>query len=406
MLRKKPPGRLLSTTAHKVEREHRVISALYGYNQTLLKQQGGGGGDGDGGADRRTVPVPRPYVLCEDASVLGTPFYVMEFLDGRIIEDPYMASPAFTPAERNALWRAAVETLARLHAVDLRAAGLDTFGGGGGGKKASGSGGGKDKDKGNGSGNGNGGFYARQVHTWRRICEAQARATDADTGEAVGDLPHFRELLGYFEGSFGGAGGEGVGAAAAAPRDRVALVHGDFKIDNLVFHRTEPRVIGILDWEMSTVGHPLSDLANLLHPFYGAGPGITAPTPSPSPATPSTSTEDPRTQTPGLPDPATAVSWYGAASGRAVAGPEMAWALAFSVFRLAAVCQGIAARVATRQASSAEARRYAAAMAPLADVAWDMVRRAQEARGPAGGSSGISSRSSGGEGAMEKRSKL
>ena len=387
MLRKKPPGRLLSTTAHKVEREHRVISALYEYNQKLLQQQGGSGAD-------RTVPVPRPYVLCEDASVLGTPFYVMEFLDGRIIEDPYMASSAFAPAERNALWRAAVDTLARLHAVDLQAAGLDTFGGGGG--RGSG------KDKGNGN---SGGFYARQVRTWRRICEAQARATDADTGEAVGDLPHFRELLGYFEGSFGDGDG-----ARRAPRDRVALVHGDFKIDNLVFHRTEPRVIGILDWEMSTVGHPLSDLANLLHPFYGAGPGITAAAPSPSPSSPTTTTtttttpqiEDPRTKTPGLPDPETAVSWYGAASGREVAGPEMAWALAFSVFRLAAVCQGIAARVATRQASSAEARRYAAAMAPLADVAWDMVRRAQEARGSTGGSSS----SSGGEGAMEKRSKL
>ena len=114
MLRKKPPGRLLSTTAHKVEREHRVISALYGYNQTLLKQQQQqqqqGGGGGDGGADRRTVPVPRPYVLCEDASVLGTPFYVMEFLDGRIIEDPYMASPDFSPAERAALWRAAANS--------------------------------------------------------------------------------------------------------------------------------------------------------------------------------------------------------------------------------------------------------------------------------------------------------
>ena len=84
----------------------------------------------------------------------------------------------------------------------------------------------------------------------------------------------------------------------------------------------------------------------------------------------------------------------------------MAWALAFSVFRLAAVCQGIAARVATRQASSAEARRYAAVMAPLADVAWDMVRRAQEARGPAGGCSSSGTSTSGGEGAMEKRSKL
>ncbi|RYP80304.1 hypothetical protein DL769_002538 [Monosporascus sp. CRB-8-3] len=330
VLRKKPPGKLLSKAAHKVEREHRVIAALH--------------------AGHTGVPVPRPYCLCEDPAVLGTPFYIMEFVGGRIIEDPLMRREARSPAERAALWKAAVETLARLHAVDVAGVGLGSFGGGGGGRGGQGGGGG---------GGGGKGFYARQLATWRRICEAQARAVDADTGRAVGHVPHFEELLAFF----------GDPRAPGRPRDgRVALVHGDYKIDNLVFHAAEPRVVGILDWEMSTLGHPLSDLANLLHPVYGTGPGLVVASRSPRPAAGAAAE--------GLPDPETAVSWYRDAAGWDPA-PEMAWALAFSVFRLSAICQGIAARVATRQASSESARRHAEAMGPLAETAWAMVRKAK-----------------------------
>ncbi|KAK7753689.1 hypothetical protein SLS62_004311 [Diatrype stigma] len=331
VLRKKPPGRLLSQSAHKVEREHRVIAALW---------RGGTG-----------VPVPRPYALCEDAAVLGTPFYVMQFLDGRIFEDPYMRldptssgkgkrGEEVPASERAALWRAAVETLARLHAVDREAVGLQRYG--------------KGED---------GGFYARQVETWRRICEAQARAVDAETGRAVGHLPHFEDLLAFFRDE---AQQPGRSREPSGGGPRATLVHGDYKIDNLVFHPTEPRVIGILDWEMSTVGHPLSDLANLLHPFYGAGPEISS-------GSTTAKEKDPVSVPEGLPTPSTIVAWYGAAAGWEVPEAEMAWATAFSVFRLSAICQGIAARVATRQASSAEARRHAEAMGPLAERAWSMV---------------------------------
>ncbi|RYP90884.1 hypothetical protein DL770_003022 [Monosporascus sp. CRB-9-2] len=324
VLRKKPPGKLLSKAAHKVEREHRVIAALH--------------------AGRTGVPVPRPYCLCEDPAVLGTPFYVMEYVGGRIIEDPLMRREAGSPAERAALWRAAVEALARLHAVDVAGVGLASFGGGGGR-----------------------GFYARQLATWRRICEAQARAVDADTGRAVGHVPHFEELLAFF----------GDPGAPGRPRDdRVALVHGDYKIDNLVFHAAEPRVVGILDWEMSTLGHPLSDLANLLHPLYGTGPGVVVASPLSRPATASAAAAAAAAAAEGLPDPETVVSWYRDAAGWDPA-PEMAWALAFSVFRLSAICQGIAARVATRQASSESARRHAEAMGPLAETAWAMVQKAK-----------------------------
>ena len=186
MLRKKPPGRLLSKTAHKVEREYRIIAALAGTD----------------------VPVPRAYCLCEDSSVIGTPFYIMSFLDGRIFEDATM--PGLSPAERRAVWFDAARTLAKLHRVDFGALGLQSFG------KAT-------------------GFYQRQLGTWKTICEAQARTEDVETGEQVGQLPHFADLMRYFS------------DAAGQPADRGTIVHGDYKIDNLVFHKTEPRVIGILE---------------------------------------------------------------------------------------------------------------------------------------------------------------
>lgn len=186
VMRKKPPGKLLSKTAHKVEREYRIMHALEGTD----------------------VAVPKTYGLCEDEAVIGTPFYIMEFLDGRIFEDFTM--PGVTPDERTAMWRDAVRTLARLHAVDFPKRGLATFG------KA-------------------GGFYGRQVKTWVTICSSQAKAVDVETKEPVGQLPHFEETVRFFKNE------------RLQPKDRATLVHGDFKIDNLVFHKTEPRVIGILE---------------------------------------------------------------------------------------------------------------------------------------------------------------
>ena len=185
-MRKKPPGKLVSKTAHKVEREYRIIHAL----------------------EQTDVPVPKAYCLCEDESIIGTPFYIMEFLDGRIIEDP--AIPGVDPATRTEMWNDAIRTLAKLHRVDPAKVGLGSFG------------------KSNG-------FYNRQLATWQTICAAQASTKDVETGEPVGVLPHFEETIRYF------------GSAAAQPRDRGTLIHGDYKIDNLVYHKTEPRVIGILE---------------------------------------------------------------------------------------------------------------------------------------------------------------
>lgn len=319
VMRKKPPGKLVSKTAHKVEREHRVIAAL-------------------GPTD---VAVPRAFCLCTDESVVGTAFYIMEFLDGRIIEDPLM--PGVSASERKEMWADAVRTLARLHRVDVKGVGLETFG------KPS-------------------GFYDRQIATWKTICAAQGAVKDVESGQAVGALPHFEEMMGFF------------GDKGSQPRDRGTLMHGDFKIDNLVFHKTEPRVIGILDWEMSTVGHPLADLANFLTPFYTS----TSPTPELLPV----GNEGFKPgATPGLPTPDEITALYCRTAGWGTASNpdvwpdmtrELQWAQAFNIFRQAAICQGIAARVAVRQASSPVAMKYADGVKPLAEFAWDLVREADK----------------------------
>ncbi|KAH9905741.1 protein kinase-like domain-containing protein [Xylariomycetidae sp. FL2044] len=307
VLRKKPPGKLLSKSAHKVEREYRIITAL----------------------GPTVVPVPQTYCLCEDSSVIGTPFYIMEFLQGRIFED--LSIPGVSAEERLALWREAIRTLARFHSVDYAAAGLSGFG----------------KPE---------GFYDRQLGTWAAICAAQAAAVDAKTGAQVGAIPHFEEMTRFF------------GDGARQPRPRASLVHGDYKLDNMVFHATEPRVVGILDWEMSTVGHPLSDLANILGPWYTAGAAQTGYLRSGAFAPGAT---------PGLPTPEVVMGWYAEVAGWDPR-PEMNWAMAFSVFRASAICQGIAARAATGQASSAEARKYADAFRPLGELAWSLVQKEME----------------------------
>ncbi|KAI9878123.1 MAG: hypothetical protein M1830_001806 [Pleopsidium flavum] len=298
VMRKKPPGKLLSKTAHKVEREYRVIHAL----------------------EKTDVPVPKAYCLCEDEGVIGTPFYVMEFLDGRIIEDAWL--PGVTAEERTEMWHDAIRTLAKFHRVSPASVDLSNFG------KSS-------------------GFYNRQIATFGTISELQAQAIDIETDVPVGKIPHFDDMVAFFKNP------------KTQPRDRGTLVHGDYKIDNLVFHKTEPRVIGILDWEMSTIGHPLSDLSNLLTPY------LTAHTRTPSfiPGT-----------TPGLPSRDQCIRWYTEVAGWDPTD-DITWGDAFGIFRGSVIMQGIAARYAVRQASSEKAREYAALMGPFGEFAWGLVER-------------------------------
>ncbi|ORZ02234.1 kinase-like domain-containing protein [Syncephalastrum racemosum] len=298
VLRKKPPGNLLSRTAHAVEREYRIIKAL---------------------GEHTDVPVPKVYALCEDNAVIGTPFYVMEFLEGRIFTDIRFLS--LEPEDRKKCWYSALETLAKFHTVDFKAVGLEDYGR-------------------------HHGFYDRQIKSLSKVSGAQALVTDKD-GKAVGELPRLQELLAWF--------------GRNQVKDEATLVHGDYKIDNLIFHPTEPRVIGILDWELSTIGHPLSDLANLLNPFYFPGiPGVlvgfkgaTEPLPIP-----------------GLEE---LMQVYCAKARRPYPIENWLFVICFSFFRLAVILQGIAARLASGQATSKIAQFYASQFEPVTLQALEIV---------------------------------
>ncbi|CAG8626139.1 10144_t:CDS:2 [Cetraspora pellucida] len=268
VLRKKPPGKLLSKKAHAVEREFKILDAL-GRNTD--------------------VPVPKVYFLCEDNEILETPFYVMEYLNGRIFDYDH--------------WYSAIYTLVKLHSVDYKSIGLENYG--------------------NPSG-----FYSRQIHSLFKVSEAQAATID-DKNNKVGSLPRLNDMIQWFKNN--------------EISDDTSIIHGDFK----VFHPTESRVIGILDWELSTIGHPLSDLANLLMNFFAKE----------IPGSPIIGLRDVKN----LPIPSSneLIQAYCEKSGRQYPIPRFEFAIAFSFFRTAVIVQGIAARIARKQASSARAHTYA-----------------------------------------------
>ena len=262
-------------------------------------------------------------------------------------------------------WRAAIHTLAKLHRVSPSSIDVSTFG------KPS-------------------GFYDRQLKTLSTVSESQSRAVDIETHEPVGQIPHFDEMVAFFR------------DPKTRPRDRNNIVHGDFKIDNLVYHKTKTRVIGILEyvrslrkigvswggklglitksWEMSTLGHPLSDLSNLMGPYTlaaAASAAFTAPSaPSPLQSRINPAFIPPITM-PGLPSRTQLIQWYAEVAGwdpSAASG----WGDAFGVFRNSVIMQGIAARWALRQASSARAIEYAVQMRPFGELAWGLCKGLQE----------------------------
>lgn len=281
--------------------------------------------------------------MCKDESIIGTEFYMMEFLKGRIIENPSL--PGVSAKDREEMWSDAVRTLAKMHRLRPKDIGLEDFG------RPS-------------------GYYNRQIKTFRRLAESQAAAKDKDTGEMVGELPHFSEFVQFFADE------------KSQPKDRGVLVHGDYKIDNLVFHETEPRVIGILDWEMSTIGHPLADLCNLTQPWTISNttpswPRIHADEAFLDPSHP----DSKNSQFPGLPTREQAVKWYIETAGFDIPDSELTWAASFALFRDSIIFQGIAARYAVRQASNEKAKHYGAEREPFAEMAWSTVLAAKEQQG-------------------------
>ena len=198
VLRKKPAGETLPS-AHAVDREHRVLTALSAMD----------------------VPAPGTILYCDDLAVVGTPFYLMERLDGRVFHDASL--PGVAPADRETMFFAMAETLAKLHDVDPAAVGLSDFG------RAS-------------------GYFQRQIRRWTKQYELAGWRHLPDVETLIDWLPKH-----------------------LPPDDAARVCHGDFRIGNLIFHPTEPRVVGVLDWELSTLGHPLADLA------FSALPWITYP---------------------------------------------------------------------------------------------------------------------------------
>jgi len=255
------------------------------------------------------VPVPRVHALCEDPAVIGSTFVVMDLVEGRVFVDPSL--PGMAGAERAAIYGAMARTLAAIHRVDVAAAGL--------------SGHGKPQN-----------YLSRQIERWTR----QYRASETERIEAMERLIEWLPAR----------------LPAGLDDEPGALVHGDYRLDNLIFHPTEPRVLAVIDWELSTLGHPLADLAYHLmawrvtpDEFRGLkGHDLAAL---------------------GIPDEAAHLEHYLAAGGRAPGG-RLDYLMAFNMFRMAAILQGILARSLQSNAAAADARFTGERARRMAEAGW------------------------------------
>ena len=298
VMRCKPgPVAKLLPSAHAIEREFRVMSALRGSG----------------------VPVPTMHLLCEDESVIGRAFYVMEFVPGRVLWDQTL--PGMSPAERGAIYDEMNRVIAALHSVDVRAAGLESYG-----------------KPGN--------YFERQIGRWSK----QYVASITEPIEAMDRLMEW--LPAHMP-------------ASAKDESQVSVVHGDYRLDNLIFHPTEPRILAVLDWELSTLGHPLADFSYHcmswhIAPgqFRGIGGCDLAAL--------------------GIPDERAYVRRYCERTGRPDPDAVMAdwnFYLAYNLFRMAGILQGIAKRVVDGTASSAQAVSAGAGARPLAEMGWRIASR-------------------------------
>lgn len=291
VLRRKPPGKLLRS-AHAVDREFTVISALYAAG----------------------FPVPRPLALCTDEDVVGTIFFIMEFVEGRILWD--LDLPDSEPDERRALYDHMNQTIAGLHNFEFDKLGLRDFGR-------------------------PGNYFERQISRWSK----QYAASETTKIDAMD------RLLSWLPDH-------------VPDDDAAAIVHGDFRLDNLVFHPTEPRVIAVLDWELSTIGHPLGDFTYHLMSWQMPEIGIG-----------SSGLAGKDLGRLGIPSEDEYVSSYCERTGRDRGIPDRNFYAAYNFFRLAAILQGIAGRVRDGTAASAHAAKAAQAVLPLATIGWQFAEK-------------------------------
>jgi aminoglycoside phosphotransferase (APT) family kinase protein len=285
VLRRKPVGHLLAS-AHAVDREFRVLSAL----------------------SPTGLPVPRPYALCEDDSVIGSMFYVMEKVEGRILRDPLLAD--LSPVDRRAAYFSMVETLARLHGLDPQALGLEDFG------RA-------------------GNYMARQVERWTKQYRASTER----------EIPAMERLIAWLP-------------QTIPAQTRTGIVHGDYKLDNVMFAPSEPRLAAILDWELSTIGEPLCDFTYMLLNWVW---GPIADLADPAAA--------------GLPSRDELAAAYCRLTGRDGL-PDLDWFFAYNLFRLAAIIEGIVGRAREGTARDPQAASMAERTPVMAEAAWRIAQRA------------------------------
>jgi aminoglycoside phosphotransferase (APT) family kinase protein len=295
VLRKKPPGTLLPS-AHQVEREFRIIKALASTD----------------------VPVPRVHLLCEDANVIGTAFFVMDFVEGRVMRDPMM--PGASPHERAACYDSMNDVLARLHKVDFQAVGLGDYG-----RPEA--------------------YVARQLARWSRQYEASK----------IDEIPAMDRLIEWL--------GRNIPAA-----DETTIAHGDYRMENIVFHPVEPRVVAVLDWELSTLGHPLGDLAWACRAYH-CPPGLDGVL----------SFQGIDLKAWGIPSEEEFVAAYCRRAGRASV-PDLMFFVAFSFFRGAAIAQGIAMRAKLGNASGPDAALRGAKARLTAELGWEVAQQCERAK--------------------------
>jgi aminoglycoside phosphotransferase (APT) family kinase protein len=314
VMRAKPgPVARLLPSAHAIEREFRVMSALAGSK----------------------VPVATMHLLCDDEAVIGRAFYVMQYVEGRVLWDQSL--PGMDKAERGAIYDEMNRVMAALHSVDVAAIGLTDYG-----------------KPGN--------YFERQIGRWSK--QYLASITDP--------IPEMDRMIAWLPGHI---------PAGARDASRVSIVHGDYRLDNLMFHPTEPRVLAVLDWELSTLGHPLADFSYHCMAWHipaGTFRGIGGMD----------------IESLGIPTEADYIARYCARMNEALSqrmNPAQAadlrldpgalatdwnFYLAYNMFRIGAILQGIARRVVDGTASSAQAREAGASARPMAELAWQFAQRA------------------------------
>ena len=285
VLRRKPPGKLLPS-AHAVDREYKVITAL-----------------GTTG-----FPVAKTYGLCVDDEVIGTWFYIMDMVEGRILWDQSL--PQCEPVERHAIFMDKIKTLAELHNTDHEAIGLGDFGR-------------------------PGNYMGRQVERWTKQYKAS---------ETI-HIPEMEKLIDWLP-------------KTLPEQEKTSIVHGDYRLDNKIFHPTEPRVTAVLDWELSTLGDPLADFTYLLMNWINGSLSMV-----------------PDQTAHGIPTIEETVDYYCGLTGRKGLH-DLDWFCSYNAFRLAGILQGIVGRVRDGTANSPHAAQQADRVLSLAQASWTFAQKA------------------------------